>query len=150
MSEFQNPQNQPGIDKRVMIVFAVTMLLLVLAQQFLVKPQQQANQQQRGEELRRLLQPQRGTSLSAAARRCSRRTKPVTAVQAASESTTVVENDLYRITFTNRGGLVKSWILKKYKDEQRPRAGVGARSRPRRNMAIRFRYGAGTSRCARS
>ena len=46
MSEFQNPQNQPGIDKRVMVVFAATMVLLVLAQQFLVKPKQQTNQKQ--------------------------------------------------------------------------------------------------------
>ena len=38
--------------------------------------------------------------------------------QAASESETVVENDLYRITFTNRGAQVKSWVLKKYKDDQ--------------------------------
>src|SRR5262249_10237933 len=28
------------------------------------------------------------------------------------------ENDLYRITFTNRGALVKSWIIKSYKDDQ--------------------------------
>ena len=35
----------------------------------------------------------------------------------AAESETVIENDLYRITFTNRGGQVKSWILKKYDDE---------------------------------
>jgi YidC/Oxa1 family membrane protein insertase len=33
---------------------------------------------------------------------------------AASESTTVVENELYRITFTNKGGQVKSWVLKHY------------------------------------
>ena len=40
------------------------------------------------------------------------------AVQAASaESATVVENELYRITFSNRGGQVTSWILKRYKDE---------------------------------
>ena len=26
----------------------------------------------------------------------------------------MVENDLYRITFTNRGAQVKSWILKKF------------------------------------
>ncbi len=39
------------------------------------------------------------------------------AVQAPSESDTVVENELYRITFTNRGGAVKSWVLKKYKDD---------------------------------
>ena len=37
--------------------------------------------------------------------------------QASSESETVVENDLYRITFTNRGGQVKSWILKKFEDD---------------------------------
>ena len=41
---------------------------------------------------------------------------PVQAVQAAAESTTVVENELYRITFSNRGGQVTSWILKKYRD----------------------------------
>ena len=115
MSEFQNPQNQPGIDKRVMIIFAVAMLLLVAAQQFLVKPQPPASQQQPATERRRLRRRQQSGCDSRSGGRGSRR--PVAAVQAASESTTVVENDLYRITFTNRGGLVKSWILKKYTDE---------------------------------
>ncbi len=36
--------------------------------------------------------------------------------QASDESETVIENDLYRIVFTNRGGQVKSWVLKNYKD----------------------------------
>jgi YidC/Oxa1 family membrane protein insertase len=35
-------------------------------------------------------------------------------VQASAESTTVVENELYKITFSNRGGQVTSWILKRY------------------------------------
>ncbi len=39
-------------------------------------------------------------------------------VQASAESTTVVENELYRITFTNRGAQVTSWILKQFKDDQ--------------------------------
>ena len=39
------------------------------------------------------------------------------AVVAASETTTVVENELYRISFSNRGGQATSWILKKYKDD---------------------------------
>lgn len=43
---------------------------------------------------------------------------PVPAIQAAAESTTVVENELYRITFSNRGGQVTSWILKKYRDNE--------------------------------
>jgi len=37
---------------------------------------------------------------------------------ASTESETVVENDLYRIVFTNRGAQAKSWFLKKYKDER--------------------------------
>ncbi len=37
-------------------------------------------------------------------------------VQAAAEATTVVENELYRITFSNRGGEVKSWQLKRRPD----------------------------------
>src|SRR5205807_293770 len=30
---------------------------------------------------------------------------------------TIVENDLYRITFSNQGALVKHWVLKKYQDD---------------------------------
>src|SRR5205823_11180930 len=37
--------------------------------------------------------------------------------QASSETETVIENDLYRITFTNRGAQVKSWILKKFDND---------------------------------
>ncbi len=37
-------------------------------------------------------------------------------VAAQAESTTVVENELYKITFSNRGGQVTSWILKQFKD----------------------------------
>ena len=40
----------------------------------------------------------------------------VPAVQATGESSTVVENDVYRITFSNRGAQVSSWVLKKFKD----------------------------------
>jgi len=121
LSEFQNPQNQSGIDKRVMIIFAVTMLLLMLAQQFLVKPQPQqtAKNPQAGSASGNpgtapVASPATQGTASAAP------SAPLAAgsVQAASEQTTVVENDLYRITFTNRGGQVKSWILKKYTDDQ--------------------------------
>ena len=49
------------------------------------------------------------------------RTKPSAASlpskQASSETETVIENDVYRITFSNQGALVKSWVLKKYKDD---------------------------------
>jgi len=42
------------------------------------------------------------------------------AVQAAEEKTTVVESQLYRVEFSNRGGVVRSWKLKKYLTDQKP------------------------------
>src|SRR6266478_6583934 len=36
------------------------------------------------------------------------------------ERTIVVENDLYRVEISNRGAVVKSWQLKKYKDDAKP------------------------------
>ena len=42
------------------------------------------------------------------------------AKSAAQERTIVVENDLYRVEFSNRGAVVKSWQLKKYQDDNKP------------------------------
>ena len=42
----------------------------------------------------------------------------VPAKTAAAETETVVENDLYRVVFTNRGAQAKSWVLKKFKDDR--------------------------------
>jgi YidC/Oxa1 family membrane protein insertase len=39
---------------------------------------------------------------------------------ASEERTIVVENDLYRVTFSNHGAVVKSWQLKKYTDDAKP------------------------------
>ena len=36
------------------------------------------------------------------------------------ERTIVVENDLYRVEFSNRGAVIKSWQLKKYTDDSKP------------------------------
>ncbi len=41
---------------------------------------------------------------------------PVGQLGAQKEGTYVVDNHLFRVIFTNRGALVRSWILKKYKD----------------------------------
>jgi YidC/Oxa1 family membrane protein insertase len=38
-------------------------------------------------------------------------------VQGALETTTEIDSNLYHIVFTNRGAVVKSWVLKKYKDD---------------------------------
>jgi len=43
------------------------------------------------------------------------------AIGDSQERTIVVENALYRVEFSNRGAVVKSWQLKKYKDDAKPR-----------------------------
>ncbi len=37
-------------------------------------------------------------------------------LQAPVETTTTLENELFKITFSNKGAVVRSWVLKKYKD----------------------------------
>ena len=41
-------------------------------------------------------------------------------VQAAAEKTVTIESALYSVEFSNRGGVVRSWKLKKYFDDQKP------------------------------
>lgn len=66
------------------------------------------------------------------AARKSAPTPPPETVAAAKEQTYAVETDLYKVVFSNRGAVVRSWQLKKYKDQQgqpvdvavRPEVGV--------------------------
>jgi YidC/Oxa1 family membrane protein insertase len=57
-------------------------------------------------------------AISAGTPATSTPTAPPTAE--AQERTIVVENSLYRVEFSNRGAVVKSWQLKKYKDDAKP------------------------------
>ncbi len=117
MAEFQNPQQDPGAERRLLLVFVLTFVVILAAQPLLKKylpqpPAQPAPQQQ----AQNVQQPSPAASAQAAV------SMPVAMTAAGSkqatvESETVVENDLYRITFTNRGAQVKSWILKKYDDD---------------------------------
>ncbi len=104
------------MERRLLLVFALTFLVIILFQPLLKKylPQPPAPASQ--------AQPQAPaqTSAQSAAAMESRVAVPAVGVsnQATSEAETVIENDLYRITFTNRGAQVKSWILKKYDDDR--------------------------------
>jgi len=96
------------MDRKLLIVFALTFLVIILSQPLLKKylPQPPAQPQQ-------VAQPAPVANVSTASP-APAPIVPSAAKQAAGESETVVENDLYRITFTNRGAQVKSWILKKF------------------------------------
>src|SRR5580692_12376318 len=101
-----------------MLVFLVAFIVMLAMQPLLKKyfPQAFAPQQQS-----QAAQPQTTSTTPAAtiAPSATPASTPgnVVTKQAASETDTVIENDLYRITFTNRGAQVKSWILKKFDND---------------------------------
>ncbi|MBV9573896.1 MAG: membrane protein insertase YidC, partial [Acidobacteriales bacterium] len=117
MPEFKNPQQDPGMERRLLLVFALTFLVIIGFQPLLRRylPQPAAtpvSTPQPGP------QPVPAASQSSAYAGAEASPTPVAAKQAASETETVVENDVYRIVFTNRGGTAKSWVLKKYDDDK--------------------------------
>jgi len=116
LAEYQNPQHEPGGERRLLLIFLVTFVLMLLMQPLLKKyfPQLTSTQQQN-----QPAQTQPAAPVSSAPLTPSNSVAPSSAVgqKAANETETVIENDLYRITFTNKGAQVKSWILKKYDND---------------------------------
>jgi YidC/Oxa1 family membrane protein insertase len=126
MPEYKSPQNESGNERNFLLVFLV-MAVVIFGSQFFFKkfmPQppaktaQSASQQQTPTPS--VAQPPTVVSAPASGKQKSgKQTQPTaqTSKQATAESELVVENGLYRITFTNRGAQVKSWVLKKFQDD---------------------------------
>ena len=112
MAEFHNPQQEPGTERRLLLVFAVTFLIILAFQPLLKKylPQPPAKTEQPAVETH-TSQPSAAETVSPAI------VPPAGTRQASTEAETVIENDLYKIRFSNRGAQVKSWILKKFTDD---------------------------------
>jgi YidC/Oxa1 family membrane protein insertase len=115
LPDFQNPQQEPGMQRRLLLVFALTFVVILASQPLLKKylpqssetpaPAQQQAQQQKPESVTTAPPPVAAPAAGVTE-------------QAAAEATTVIENNVFKITFSNRGGLVKSWILKKFDDDK--------------------------------
>ena len=98
----------------MLLAFALTMLILLAMQPFLSRYAKQSQPSAPA-----TAQPAAGTPAQPPPITPAPASgAPAAAKAAATESQTVVETDLYRITFTNRGAQVKSWILKKYDDDK--------------------------------
>ena len=114
MAEFQNPQQEPGTERRLLLVFALTFLIILASQPLLKK---YGPKPQEGPRPVEQSVPTSAPPPSTAVANVSVK-PPVGSKQASSESTTVIENSVYQITFSNRGGLAKSWVLKKFTDDK--------------------------------
>jgi YidC/Oxa1 family membrane protein insertase len=113
------------MERRLLIVFALTFLVIMLFQPLLKRygPQPPAKPQTTAAPS--TAQPGAVAPIQSSAQQAPPFVPPGIKVipesaprQAATESETVIENDVYRIVFTNRGARVKSWVLKKYTDDK--------------------------------
>jgi YidC/Oxa1 family membrane protein insertase len=114
LADFQGPQQEPGTERRLLLVFALTFLIILASQPLLKKY---------GPKTPEPAQQAQNAPVAPAPTTASPSVPPPAPAsagtkQASAEAETVVENDLYRIRFTNRGGQVKSWVLKKFQDDK--------------------------------
>ncbi|MGA8213116.1 MAG: membrane protein insertase YidC [Candidatus Sulfotelmatobacter sp.] len=122
MADYQNPQQEPGSERRLLLVFVLTFVVLIVSQTLLKKympppATQPQNKPAQGQPA--AASPSAAPTAAPTAPMAPARSLPSTTVtkQASAETETVIENDLSRITFTNRGAQVKSWILKKFDND---------------------------------
>ncbi len=118
MAEFKNPNQQnaggtgsPGGSSSLLIYFSLFLLVFLGLQYFRQKgtPPPPPTQQH-------------ASAPASAAPAAPIESAPTTipdanTIQASAVAPITVENSLYRITFSNRGGEATSWILKNYKDD---------------------------------
>jgi len=130
LPEYQNPNLQQqggggpsgggGGDMRSMLYFGLLAILVFFGFQYFIKPKppapapQTQTQTAPAESQTTAGQPAAGAPAAPSGKVRAPAAAPVTV--ASSETQTTIENPDYRITFTNRGGLVQHWILKHYFD----------------------------------
>ena len=141
MAEIRNPNLQGqgpgggagggGGDMRSMMGFALLLLVVLLGYQYFFKPKTTPDSATQNQ-TQTAASNQTGTNQAGASQAGTNQTAgsqgpggvantqaaslSTPTVAAAMETDTTVENELYKIVFSNRGAQVKHWILKKYND----------------------------------
>src|SRR4051812_27414409 len=104
------PGGEVSMERRMLLAFALVGLVLLLSQLlFSPKAPQNTGPKQTKPATAEQAKPPAQPPPSGAA-------TAGTPVSAAAEQTITVETKVYRIVFSNRGGVVRSWQLKDYKD----------------------------------
>ena len=124
MAEIRNPNQQgsggSGSDPRSMMHFAVMFLVIFLGLQYWKSkkaPAAQPNTAPVAAQSSAQTPPATSPSAMTSSAAASGSAPGAGDVAATAQTQTVVENELYRITFSNRGAQATSWVLKKWKDD---------------------------------
>jgi YidC/Oxa1 family membrane protein insertase len=121
LAEIQNPNQQGnggGQGSGSLMGFLIVLALMLFAFEYWgpKKPQEQQQPQQKNAAAQSTA-PAAASGAPATAGEAARAATTENTVQAASATDIVVDSELYRVVFTNAGADVKSWVLKRYTDD---------------------------------
>jgi len=131
LSQYYDPKNEPGNEKKLLLAFLLVFVGIAVMQFLTPKPaptppKPGPPQEQPATPPSQTSAPPPAVTPSSTPQKpqpatSKKKTAPAAAEavatkQASSETKTIIDNPYYRITFSNRGAVVTSWILKKYKN----------------------------------
>jgi YidC/Oxa1 family membrane protein insertase len=117
LTEYKNPQSDPGSQQRLMVALLLMFGLIAVMQFLLPKPQPQPEPAKSAGQATSAT-PSSTPSPAPATSRPAPAASKAPVKQAVAEAETVLENDHYRVVVTNRGAVAKSWVLKDFKDNK--------------------------------
>ena len=115
--------NEPeSSDQMRMLLFIILSLLVFVATSYFFKPAQPPQQPEQAKQSTSPgpASPSAGQFPAAPPAPPNKQANAIPIVQETAEKTVVVESELYRVELSNQGGVVRSWTLKKYFDDQKP------------------------------
>ena len=125
MPEIRNPNLESqgsggggasGGDFRSLILFTFLALAAVMVYQYFQKPAANAPASQTQQQAQQAVQTATAAPSQGSETASTSIAGPVASVAASSETATTIENEKFRITFTNKGAQVDHWILKNFVD----------------------------------
>ncbi|HEY6351325.1 MAG TPA: membrane protein insertase YidC [Candidatus Angelobacter sp.] len=133
MTQYYDPKNEPGGEKKLLMAFLLVFVGIAVMQYLIPKPASQPKPEPPAEQpapppasAPTPKKPPAPTPTQSHKQGPSNsKKKPSTAspattpdIRGDSETKTIIDSSLYRIAFTNHGGMVTSWVLKKYKNDR--------------------------------
>ena len=117
MAQPQLGPPEPHMDKRMIVAFLLMAVVMFgmpyFYKMFAPPPPKQAQTSQPATPAAEAATPAEETKPAAVQAAPAPPAAPIAALE---EQTSILETDLYKIVFSNRGAVVRSWVLKKFKD----------------------------------
>jgi YidC/Oxa1 family membrane protein insertase len=114
MPETPKEKKELSMETRLLIAFILMGAILFLTPYFYKPPVPPAQKSAPAAKAPPAAQP--AATAPAASPELQPPLPPVGQFGAEKEATVVIDNHLYRVVFSNRGAVVRSWVLKKYRD----------------------------------